>query len=84
MCVILLLALLMRRDRLAAFYLIQALAIFGLSLLALFGERPVLVCGFHLLSASMYAAFAIAHVGHLSGRPRVGLAKKDIDAGSGP
>ncbi len=61
MCLILLLVLLARRDRLASCYMIQALTCFGLAAAALSGDRPMLVGSLHIALASTYVTIAASH-----------------------
>jgi hypothetical protein len=82
MCLILLLFVVARHDRLAAFYLIQALTCLGLSLAVLFVERPVLVCVLHLASAAVYGAIAAAHVGPVAAWTRTGNAMPGTSGGT--
>jgi hypothetical protein len=83
MCLIILLFLLARRELLAAFYLFQALAILGLSLAVLFGDRPVLVCLLHLSSATLYGLIALAHAGPIHEWLRTGRFAPGNGSGSG-
>ena len=58
------LTLLARQAPIAGAYVLQALTVAGLSVLALTGERPVLAFVLHLASSSIYGAMALAHRGH--------------------
>ena len=63
MCLLLLLVMIARRGRFAVLYLMQALAVFGLGLMVLCGDRPLLSCALHLVSAAVYGALVAAHSG---------------------